>query len=198
MLFRQRFLDGIGNRTITVAFRKWKRPSVKSGGTLLTSVGQLHIASVSEIASKDISKADAKRAGHESLDDLLAELSRYAAGTLYRIEFGPLKSDPRVALRQTKAPNEAAHRAMQERLSRFDAHATDGPWTLRVLKLIRSHPGVRAGDLCGLIGQEKLRFKGNVRKLNGMGLTESLDTGYRLSPRGSTFLRTLDRHDTGA
>lgn len=29
------------------------------------------------------------------------------------------------------------------------------------------------------------RFKQRVRKLKGMGLTESLDVGYRLSPRGA-------------
>ena len=86
---------------------------------------------------------------------------------------------------------------MLERLRRFDAHAVDGPWTRRTLEMIRSHPGVRAADLCRLIGQEKLRFKGNVRKLKSMGLTESLEIGYRLSPRGSAFLRTLDRDDKG-
>jgi hypothetical protein len=40
------------------------------------------------------------------------------------------------------------------------------------------------GELCGLTGQEKARFKQNVRKLKHPGLTENLDTGYRLSPRG--------------
>jgi hypothetical protein len=192
MLFRQHFLNGIGNGTITLAFRRWRRPTVKSGGTLLTAVGQLHIESVREIDAARISNADARRAGFDSLDALLAELNRSKTGTLYRIEFGRLGADPRIALRQKKATNADERAALRERLRRLDA---GGAWTLRTLQLIRKHPGVRAGDLCALIGQEKMHFKGNVRKLKSMGLTESLEIGYRLSPRGSALLRDLERDD---
>lgn len=192
MLFRQHFLSGIGNGTITLAFRRWRRPTVKSGGTLLTAVGQLHIESVREIDAARISNADARRAGFDSLDALLAELNRSKTGTLYRIEFGRLEADPRIALRQKKATNADERATLRERLRRLDA---GGAWTLRTLQLIRRHPGVRAGDLCALIGQEKMHFKGNVRKLKSMGLTESLEIGYRLSPRGSALLRDLERDD---
>lgn len=34
----------------------------------------------------------------------------------------------------------------------------------------------------------KRAFKVNVRKLKGLGLTESLEVGYRLSPRGRALL----------
>jgi hypothetical protein len=192
MLFRQHFLSGIGNGTITLAFRRWRRPTVRSGGTLLTAVGQLHIESVREIDAARISNADARRAGFDSLDALLAELNRSKTGTLYRIEFGRLEADPRIALRQKKATNADERATLRERLRRLDA---GGAWTLRTLQLIRRHPGVRAGDLCALIGQEKMHFKGNVRKLKSMGLTESLEIGYRLSPRGGAFLRDLERDD---
>ena len=40
-------------------------------------------------------------------------------------------------------------------------------------------------------GQERAAFKLNVRKLKGLGLTESLDIGYRLSGRGEAVLRML-------
>jgi hypothetical protein len=73
MLFRQAFLDGIREGTITVAFRRWRRPTVRSGGTLLTPAGQLVIASVSEVSSADISETDAQRAGYASLGALLEE-----------------------------------------------------------------------------------------------------------------------------
>ena len=62
MIFRERFLEGIRDGTITVAFRRWRRPSVRSGGTLMTAVGQLSIASVDEVALAGISEADARRA----------------------------------------------------------------------------------------------------------------------------------------
>ena len=35
---------------------------------------------------------------------------------------------------------------------------------------------------------EKLKFKSNVRRLKALGLTESLEVGYRLSPRGQAWL----------
>jgi ribosomal protein S19E (S16A) len=38
---------------------------------------------------------------------------------------------------------------------------------------------------------EKLRFKARVRQLKELGLTESLEVGYRLSPRGRALLRRL-------
>jgi len=191
MLFRQHFLDGIRKGTITVAFRRWRRPSVKSGGTLMTSVGQLQIASVSEVELSRISEKDAKRAGFESLGELHSELRQRTEGTIYRIELGPLRADPRIALRREAGLSSDAHRELRARLQRLDAHSVDGPWTKRTLEVIRLHPGVRAGDLCGRVGQAIERFKPNVRKLKSLGLTESLETGYRLSPRGIAFLKEL-------
>ena len=191
MLFRQRFLEGIRNGTITLAFRRWRRPSVRAGGTLLTPVGELSISSVSPITLSEISESDALRAGHESLHALLAELRSRPDGTFYRVELGRLRPDPRVQLRESVALTNDEHRHVHERLKREDARAPDGPWTLRTLDVIASHPGVRAGDLCRLVGQDKEVFKLNVRKLKMLGLTESLETGYRLSPRGLAFLRTV-------
>ncbi len=86
MLFRQRFLEGIREGTITLAFRRWRRPSVRAGGTLLTPVGELCISSVSPITLSEISESDALCAGYESLDALLADLRSRPDGTLYRVE----------------------------------------------------------------------------------------------------------------
>jgi hypothetical protein len=193
MLFRQTILDGLRRGTVTVAFRRWHRPSVRAGGTLLTPVGQLSIASVSPVALLQISEADALRAGYESLSSLLAELRKVADGAFYRIEFGALQPDPRRALRESLPREDEERDAVAERLRRLDARSHEGPWTLRTLEVIRSHPGVRAGTLSGLLGQEKEAFKLNVRKLKGLGLTESLEIGYRLSPRGAHFLRSVLR-----
>ena len=56
-------------------------------------------------------------------------------------------------------------------------------------RLIAERPGVRAPDLAASLGRETLPFKRDVRKLKELGLTESLEVGYRLSPRGQAFLR---------
>ncbi len=184
MLFRQQQLDGIRSGVITLAFRRWRRPSVRSGGTLLTAIGELSIPSVAPVELDQLTEADARRAGFPSREALVEELNRRAEGQVYRIELGPLRADPRIELRQSLADTEEESRALRERLRRLDERAGEGAWTRRTLEVVRAHPGVRAGDLCVMVGQEKEPFKLNVRKLKNLGLTESLGTGYRLSPRG--------------
>jgi len=193
MLFRQKVLDGIRDGTITLAFRRWRRPSVRSGGTLLTAAGQLSITSVDEVALTRISEADARRAGYTSRVALLAELRARDEGKVYRIELGALRVDPRVALRQSASLSETECDEIARRLNRLDERSSHGPWTRQTLDLIRSRPGVRAGDLCRLVGVDLPPFKLNVRKLKTLGLTESLEVGYRLSPRGTSFMRVCDR-----
>jgi hypothetical protein len=197
MLFRKKFLEGIRTGAVTLAFRRWRRPSVRAGGTLLTPVGQLSIKSVEPVALNRISAADAHRAGYESREVLLDELQHRPEGEIYRIELGPLRPDPRVALRETQVATEAEFQVLRSRLSRLDAQALEGTWTFRTLEVLSCHPGVRAGDVCGLVGQEKERFKLNVRKLKNLGLTESLGTGYRLSPPGEALLSFLRSEDCG-
>jgi hypothetical protein len=43
------------------------------------------------------------------------------------------------------------------------------------------------------MGRETKPFKADVRKLKELGLTESLEVGYRLSPRGKTVTRAAAR-----
>jgi hypothetical protein len=157
----------------------------------MTSAGQLQIRFVEVVTPETISEGDATRAGFTSKDALLTALDRRTDGLIYRIEFGPLGADPRIALREAR-PDEAAIAALRNRLARLDAAAGDGPWTLRTLQLLNEHPGVRAADLCVSLGQERLHFKRNVRKLKSHGLTESLARGYRLSPRGKSLLDQLE------
>jgi hypothetical protein len=80
---------------------------------------------------------------------------------------------------------------LTETLRRIDARAVGGPWTTRTLTLISRYPGRRAADFALELGQEVPVFKANVRKLKALGLTESLEVGYRLSPRGHVLLDTL-------
>lgn len=190
MIFRQQFLEGIQRGTITVAFRRWRRPSVKAGGTLLTAVGLLHIRDVSVVTLAGISNADARRAGYENRETLVEELTERSDGTLYRIDLGALEADPRIALRKKRA-SDSDLQELVVRLDRLDARSGGSSWTRRVLDLIDAHPARRAGDLCAMAGQDKLSFKLNVRKLKTLGLTESLEVGYRLSPRGKALLDEL-------
>ena len=135
-----------------------------------------------------ISAADARHAGYDSLAALHDELLARPEGAIYRVDLGAVRPDPRVALRGASPSTADERRDLQARLDRLDARSPDGAWTRRTLALIDAHPAVRAGDLCVLLGQEKLHFKDNVRKLKALGLTESLEVGYRLSPRGKAML----------
>ena len=188
MILTQRELAGLESGAITCAFRRWKRPSVKTDGTLLTAVGQLQIREVRAVTPDQITDADARCAGHASAAALAEALARWPEGTLYRIDFGALTADPRVALRARATLTDEERASLLARLDRLDAAAAGGPWTRQTLAAIRDHEGLRAADLCRLVGQDRLPFKVNVRKLKAMGLTESLEVGYRLSPRGRALL----------
>jgi hypothetical protein len=187
VLFRQSVWAGLADGSVTVAFRRWKRPTVKTGGRLITPAGVLAIDEVGEIDEGDITAADARRAGFADRDALLAELAG-RAGQLYRVDFHLAGEDPRIALRGRSAltPDDLAE--LERRLARLDRASTHGPWTDDVLRLIAARPGARAGDLAEAMGRERLAFKADVRKLKALGLTESLPVGYRLSPRGQAWL----------
>jgi len=193
MLFKRPFLDGIVSGKITAAFRRWTRPTVRAGGTLKTAVGVLAIDSVERVPREAITEAEARRAGYPSRDALMAELDAREQGEIYRIELRYAGPDPRIALRERAELSGEELAALRKKLDRLDGASPVGPWTLAVLRLIGRNPGVRAGDLASQFGQERAAFKVNVRKLKGLGLTESLETGYRLSPRGRALLDSVEK-----
>jgi hypothetical protein len=185
MLFRQDELRRIGAGEITLAFRRWRRPTVKAGGTLRTRAGVLAIESVEPIAEADVTDADAQRAGAPDRETLLARLR--PAGRLHRVEFRLAGPDPRIALRERSRISPAERAEIDARLARLDAASRHGPWTATVLGLIAARPATRAPDLAASLGREAAPFKADVRKLKELGLTESLEVGYRLSPRGRAY-----------
>jgi len=96
--------------------------------------------------------------------------------------------DPRIALRHSAALTAEEIAELDRRLQRLDRFGRHGPWTAVTLRTIQQHPGTRAADLAASLGRETQPFKIDVRKLKELGLTESLDVGYRLSPRGTAHL----------
>ena len=77
---------------------------------------------------------------------------------------------------------------LARRLDAMDRRAPEGAWTRETLRLIRARPGVRAAVLARALGRARDDFKRDVRKLKRLGLTISLEIGYRLSQKGETFL----------
>jgi hypothetical protein len=193
VLFKSEDVDGILNGRITLAFRRWMRPSVKAGGTLRIPGAVLAIEAVDVIEPAAITDDDAQRAGRASRAALLEELEKRANQTLYRIRFHLQGADERVALREQADLTEAEMADVLQELRRMDSHGGHGPWTRKVLSVIRASPRVLAARLAKRLGFETLWFKTHVRKLKALGLTESLEIGYQLSPRGRRVLERIEK-----
>lgn len=174
----------------TVVFRRWRRPTVRAGGTLRTASGVLAIDAITPVDPATLQDSDAQAAGFVSRTALLEALAT-RDGTVYRITLRYAGADPRIALRARDELSPAEIDELQRRLARLDAASPSGAWTRRVLQRIADCPGRRAADLAVECGQPTLVFKRNVRKLKELGLSESLEVGYRLSPRGARLLAVL-------
>lgn len=196
MQIPQRFHAGLADGSITLVFRRWRRPAAKAGGRQRTPIGELAIDAVVPVEPDAITDADARAAGYRDHDELVAQLARFGHedGTIYRIELHLAGPDPRVALRERAEVSEDEWAEISTRLARLDRASRHGHWTATVLRLIADNPGVRAPDLAASLGRETQPFKTDVRKLKELGLTESLPVGYRISPRGRTVLARLDDH----
>jgi hypothetical protein len=187
VLIRRPVLDDIAAGTVTCLFRRWDRPRVRVGGTQRTQVGVLEFTSVDPVDEAELTVEDATAAGFADLAEL--QRAQRGEGKLYRIGVRLAGPDPRVALRAKRRLSRADRADLAARLTRMDRSSPHGPWTAAVLELIAENPGVRAPDLAARMGRETLPFKRDVRKLKELGLTESLEVGYRLSPRGRAYRR---------
>ena len=191
MILRQADLRGIAAGEITLAFRKWRSPTVKTGGRLRTAIGVLAIDEVRRVEESEISEADAHASGCASRAVLLRELTRRDEGAIYRIRLHLAGADPRLALREDDAVSERQLADLRRKIAAFDARSPHGPWVRSTLELIADRPACRAVDLAKTLGFEKDWLKTSIRKLKELGLTESLEVGYRVSPRGAVVLREL-------
>jgi hypothetical protein len=188
MLFPQDVLARIAAGEVTLAFRRWRRSPPRPGATLKTSIGVLSFDRVDVIDETDITDRDVRLSGASSRETLLASLR--GDGALLRIELRRVGDDPRIGLRQTRLVDSDEISALLTKLRQMDQRASS-PWTQRVLTLIDQHPETLARALADRVGMEVLPFKQRVRRLKALGLTESLEVGYRLSPRGRDALRHL-------
>jgi hypothetical protein len=190
MLFRADILEGIAEGRVTLAFRRWRRAPPADGSTLRSPVGVLALDRVTIVEEGDITPDEVRRTGL-SVDELRASIA--GEGTLLRIELRLAGDDPRIALRE-RVPEGRELDTIVDRLARIDA-ASDVAWTIRYLRLIADQPGVVSHTLARQVKADVPRFKRRVRQLKELGLTESLEIGYRLSPRGRAVFERLGRDD---
>ena len=192
MQFEPRLRQGLADGSIDVCFRRWRRPQVVAGNRYRSMVGFVVVDEVDIVDDEAaIPAEDVRRAGYADLDALRADLRPPDAGTtLYRLVLHRVdEPDPRSLLASSAVLSDADRAEIGRRLARLDAASKHGPWTMAVLRTIAERPAVRAPDLAASFDRETLPFKRDVRKLKELGLTLSLEVGYRLSPRGEAFLR---------
>jgi hypothetical protein len=184
MLFRTKDLEAIMSGRVTTAFRRWKKPGAKAGSQQRTQLGMVAIDSVEVIDPASLTEADAKAANYPDLASLHAMFDAQE-GTCYRIRLRPGGADPRAALQNAADISHDERVTIDKRLAKLDAVT---PWTRATLTCIRDHPAVVSTRLAEILGRERFALKDDIRKLKALGLTESLEVGYRLSPRGIAYL----------
>lgn len=189
MLFKSATLEGILAGKIELAFRRWTRPSVKNGTQLRTAIGIVSIDAVRPIDEANVTEREAKRAGFDSRADLFSSLR--GEGTLYCVSLHHGGADPRVALRASAPRTRDELQDLVQRLTEMDRRLRGGASVRQILSLIDARPAQLAASLAKRCGMDTQPFKARVRKLKELGLTESLDVGYRLSARGQSVLAAL-------
>ncbi len=182
MLLNHRTASGIESGDITVAFRRWATTRVAPGGSFLSVVGIVLVGAVDQVDPSAVTLEDARAAGAASVDEVIGGRAELP---LFRIELSYGGPDPRDALSADTSFTEEQLVMLTATLARWDARTA---WTRQTLELIRDRPAVRAPDLAASLGRETAPFKRDVRRLKDLGLTRSLEVGYRLSPRGEAYL----------
>ena len=189
MLFEKRLREGIREGRITLAFRRWQRGQVVAGHRYRTGLDLVEAEAVDIVATGNIDSGQARAAGYATVGDLLASLRGDAGLPLYRIRFRRLdEPDPRAELAAATSLTSDEVAALAARLARMDRAGARGPWTTAVLGQVSGRPGVSSAVLAEEMGWVRADLKLHVRRLKELGLTISLDVGYRLSPRGEAYL----------
>ena len=191
MLFSASAWPGLADGSITVTFRTWTKPQAKVGGRYRVAGMLLEATAVGEVAVSKLTEDHAIAAGETDLTTLLKRLRQPAPdSSVWRVDLRYIGIDDRIERRAIDELTDDDIAALRSRLDRLDRVAST-PWTRTTLRLIEKYPAVVSTELAALTGQERPDFKLNVRKLKEMGLTESLQVGYQLSPRGVALLRAI-------
>jgi hypothetical protein len=195
LLFQKRFHAGLVDGSITRTLRLWVTPRVKPQGRYrVHPIGVVEVTAMERRPLGELTDADAKAGGFGSRDELLAYMAPVAKRPLtddtlvFDVTLRHGGDGDRVPLALEAALTAADLDMLRTKLARLDRH---GPWTTKVLKLIEKRPRVAASQLAASLGRETEPFKVDVRKLKKLGLTQSFEVGYEVSPRGKTYLAAM-------
>ena len=191
MLIQIRFREAIARGEVTLTFRRWKRPQVVAGNTYRTAAGRIVVDAVDVVdprasparrrngpGSRPRAEVVAALRGEPDLPDVSHPLPRGG---------GP---DPRAELAATadaldgrrRRARAAASTSRSRELARDRGRRRCLQTIARTARACAPPISPRAS------GARPQPFKLDVRKLKNLGLTLSLEVGYRLSPRGEAYL----------
>jgi hypothetical protein len=190
LLFKKPFFEGLQSGAITITFRRWQKPHVKPRGRYRCHpIGVLEVDAIELVTIARITADDARRAGFPTRDALVAYLAELGplddATEVYRVELHHGGDGDRVELALEDKLTAADIELIRGKLARMDK---DEAWTKKTLAIIDKHPRIAASKLAAKLGRETLPFKTDVRKLKKLGLTQSFEVGYEISPRGRAYL----------
>jgi hypothetical protein len=195
LLFQKKFHQGLTDGSVTVTFRRWERPHVKPGGRYRCHpIGVLVVDAIARVRVADITEGDARRSGFASRAELMEYIRSGPGGEvdddteIFRVDLHHGGEEDRVAIALDDQLSPEDVEAISARLARMDAQ---GEWTAVTLRLIEKNPRVVASELARRLGRERLPFKTDVRKLKRLGLTQSFEIGYDLTPRGRAYLKAI-------
>jgi len=192
VLFERQLREGIGEGRIVLTFRRWNRCQVVAGHRYRTGSDIIEVYAVDLVTAQDIDAGQASEAGYATVKELVADLRGDEKTPLYRVRFHRVdEPDPRDELAAQSELTSRELAALTAQLTRMDNSGSRGPWTSAVLTQIADHPATVSTVLAGALGWERQDFKLHVRRLKQLGLTISLDVGYRLSPRGEAYLQHM-------
>jgi hypothetical protein len=185
LLFQKRFHQGLVDGSITLTFRRWKKPHVKPGGRYrVHPIGVVMVDALSTVRDDELTDADAGACGFQSL----AEMKQWlipGKDPLFKVTLHHAGDGDRVEIATDDKLSPEALAELKTRIARLEKK---GRWVKKTMRLIAKHPRIAASQLAKKLKRETLPFKVDVRKLKRLGLTMSFEVGYELSPRGKRYL----------
>lgn len=196
MLFTAKAHGGLADGSITRTYRLWSRPQVKAGGRYRVGPVTLVVDVLSQVPVDAIDDGGARRAGFRDAADQLAYLRKRSpelAGSdlVWQVDFHAEPPDDAPPLHDDAVLTDHEVADIRARLDRLDHASRHGPWTRQTLAAIAEHPATVSSTLAEQLGRDRAELKVDIRKLKRLGLTISLERGYRISPRGQAVLERL-------
>jgi hypothetical protein len=199
LLFQKRFHEGLKNGAVRLTFRFWSKPQVKPGGRYrVHPIGVVQVDSIEQVKLNSLNEKDSMLAGFTSKQEMLDYMNplllkmesdgREVSLFKVALHYGGDGDRASTALKTTVTKDELV--VLKAKLQKMDAL---NPWTKKTFELIQQYPRIAASQLALKIKMEKVDFKAYVVKLKKLGLTQSFEVGYEISPYGTVVLKALGK-----